>query len=103
MRVQDILPVPVRRYILRKHQNYLWSKYLRQYISIIDNGQIPDEKILKKLIYSWGNQGFSSQINYLQTMIEHALSCKGAFIECGSGLSILLVGVIAKKRNIPMI
>ena len=102
MRVQDILPVSIRRYLLKKYYNYLWPGYFKAYIKVIEAGRLPDEILIRKLVYAWGNQGYSAQINYIQTMLQHALQTSGDIVECGSGLSTLMVGVIAKKRNIQM-
>lgn len=55
--------------------------------------------MLKDLVYGWGNADWSALDEYLASCIGHALSSCGPILECGSGLSTVLVGAIAKKRN----
>lgn len=51
------------------------------------------------LIYGWGNQSWSAWDEYLAGCISHALVSDGPILECGSGLSTILVGAIASKRG----
>lgn len=54
--------------------------------------------ILSELIYGWGND-WSAQSDYLVSCIQAALSVNGPILECGSGLSTLLIGAIAQRRK----
>jgi len=103
MRVQDIIPVSIRKSLLTIHQSYIWPNALQEYKNEINANRIPSEKLIKKLVYAWGNQGFSAQINYIQTCIDKTLKSEGLIFECGSGLSTILLGLIAKKQNRKMI
>lgn len=55
--------------------------------------------VLADLIYGWGNESYSAPDEYLAACIRHALGSSGPILECGSGLSTLLVAAIAKKRG----
>lgn len=55
--------------------------------------------VLLNLIYSWGNEGWSALDEYLATCINHALAADGPVLECGSGLSTLLLGAVAQKKG----
>lgn len=103
MRVQDIIPVTIRKKLLKFHQNLIWKSTFDTYKKVIEKNEKPSKKLIKRLIYAWGNQGFSAQIDYLDTCIEYGLSTKGTIFECGSGLSTLVLGVIAKSKNRKMI
>lgn len=59
----------------------------------------PGSPVLMDLIYGWGNQSWSAWDEYLAVCIGHALTSDGPILECGSGLSTILVGAIAKKRG----
>jgi predicted O-methyltransferase YrrM len=54
--------------------------------------------VLADLIYGWGNS-WSAQEEYLVCCIQHALNSSGPILECGSGLSTILIGVIAQRRG----
>lgn len=103
MRIQDIIPVSIRKELLKRHQEWLWPRVFKQYRRAIDEQQIPSRELIKKLVYAWGNQGFSAQIDYIDTCINKTLNSEGLIFECGSGLSTLLIGTIAKKQNRQMI
>lgn len=59
----------------------------------------PGNPVLVDLIYGWGNEAWSALDEYLAACIHHALRSDGSTLECGSGLSTILVGAIAKKRG----
>jgi len=103
MRVQEIIPVSIRKKLLKLHQNFIWKSTFNSYKNAIENNEKPSKALLKRLIYSWGNQGFSAQVDYLETCVNFGLSTEGTIVECGSGLSTLVLGVIAKHKNRKMI
>lgn len=103
MRIQDIIPESVRKFLLDTHQSWLWPKVLEEYKKEIEGNRIPSEKLIKKLVYAWGNQGFSAQIDYIKTCINKTINSEGLIFECGSGLSTILLGIIAKKQNREMV
>jgi hypothetical protein len=58
----------------------------------------PGNPLLKELIYGWGNEAWSAMPEYLSGCIEHTLSTTGPILECGSGLSTILLAVLAKGQ-----
>lgn len=52
---------------------------------------------LSPLIYGWGNEPWSASEEYLMGCLEAARGASGPILECGSGLSTLLVGVVAQR------
>jgi len=64
---------------------------------LADPDYILDEtKILKKLEYGWGNP-VSASVEFLLESVNYSKEAKLPILECGSGLSTLVVGLIAKK------
>ena len=59
----------------------------------------PDNYVLHDLIYGWGNKPWSALPEYLAACIDQSLSTRGPIMECGSGLSTILVGAVAKRRG----
>jgi hypothetical protein len=55
--------------------------------------------LLGELIEGWGNSGWSAQQDYLRACLEAALTTSGPILECGSGLSTLLLGAVARQRG----
>lgn len=60
---------------------------------------VPGHQLLLELIYGWGNE-WSALDEYLAACIRSALVAEGPILECGSGLSTLVVGAIAKQRGL---
>ncbi len=52
---------------------------------------------------AWGNQGFAADVGFVTEVATRALSGGGPFLECGSGLTTILSGVIATHRGLRVI
>ena len=50
------------------------------------------------LITGWGNEGWSADTAYLEAVCTWASQLRGHILECGSGLSTILLGIIAQGR-----
>lgn len=59
----------------------------------------PGNPVVIDLIYGWGNEGWSGLDEYLVGCINHAMTLRGPILECGCGLSTILVGAIARKQG----
>jgi hypothetical protein len=60
----------------------------------------PDSDLLSDLVYGWGNEGWSGDPDFLKACIEQALKASDSIVECGSGLSTLLIGEVAARRGL---
>lgn len=65
----------------------------------IDRGEPVSDRLLRVLSYGWGNRGFRARVEYLQRAIQFAMQSGDAILECGSGLSTLLVGYAALRQG----
>ncbi|MBK8502222.1 MAG: class I SAM-dependent methyltransferase [Saprospiraceae bacterium] len=101
-RIQDIIPFAIRKWLLNQHQRIVFSKTLRHILKDPVN-TLADDRILDRIIYGWGNQGWSAKNTYLRTCIDYAWKTQDAILECGSGLTTIILGIVAKKRGIKMI
>lgn len=55
-----------------------------------------DEELLEDLVYGWGNTGWSGKPELLRQCILDAVNAAGPVLECGSGLTTLLVGAAVR-------
>jgi hypothetical protein len=72
---------------------------MKQFMKYPDACKHPGNTVLTDLIYGWGNEAWSALNEYLAVCIDNALTSRGPILECGSGLSTILIGAIAKKRG----
>jgi hypothetical protein len=54
---------------------------------------------LTRLMLAWGNLGYSANIRYLQQIERLFRTGDGAVLECGSGATTLLMGLLAEKED----
>ena len=93
----------VPRAIKRPVKEMLLRRQLRQAIKTIARlpvGESPSRQQLKDLITGWSNEGFAANLEYLEAVAAHALKTKGPVLECGSGVTTILMGILCGKRNI---
>ena len=103
MRLTHIFPVAIRKRGIKLYSSIFWPIYFKKYLKIIESDRVPSKRLIRNLVYSWGNGGYSAQLNYIETLVEYANATNLPIFECGSGLSTLLLGAIAKKRGIKMV
>lgn len=51
-------------------------------------------------VYGWGNEEWSADEMYLAEVIRTAESTRGSILECGSGLTTLLMSAVAARRGL---
>lgn len=57
-----------------------------------------DRRLLERLTFGWGNR-YSAHTEYMSAYLRHASQSIGPILECGSGLSTLLLGVVAARSG----
>jgi hypothetical protein len=53
-------------------------------------------------IFGWGNERWTAEAPYLSEVIRSAEKCRSSILECGSGLTTLMMGAIATRRGIQL-
>jgi hypothetical protein len=69
--------------------------YTFRHISHSDN-------LLKWLRYGWGNSGWSADDGFLRAITHSVKETTGPILECGSGLTTILLGILAPGRTISL-
>ena len=87
------------RRIQKRYQRFVFWRAMRRFRRGLwqESGAI-DHGILSELVQGWGNK-WSAQHEYLAACLEHARDADGPILECGSGLSTLLLGSIAQDSG----
>jgi len=96
--MKPLLPLSIRVALRKIHQKIVFKRAIekfRTHYHEIDKFS----KLIDDLIYGWGNMGWSSFQDYSKDIITTAISNQGPVLECGSGLSTVLLGIIAEDKG----
>lgn len=90
----------INRIITSRIKKYLFIQEIKR---IIVNPQIllnNENDILNRLVYLWGNEGWSGLSSYLLECLKQTDNARGYVLECGSGLSTILMSIVAKSNGV---
>ena len=93
------MPSQIRSLIRGRCRHVVFEQAMKQFLEDPGACAYPGNPILIDLIYGWGNEAWSARDEYLAGCINQALSSSGPILECGSGLSTILLGAVAKKQG----
>ena len=99
---RKILPFKIRRFLLKLYWDWIFKKSIKKFRKL-ENYKNIEEKLIKDLIRGWGNQGYSSLYGYTKEFIECATKVNGTILDCGSGLSTILLGIMADKFDFTVV
>ena len=91
----------IERRIGKRLQQYRFWRAMRRFLVEVQHGQDLSHELLSELIQGWGNS-WSAQTEYLDACLREARTTNGPILECGSGLSTLLIGAVAQSRGTRM-
>jgi len=84
--------------IVSPYRKYVFRRGMRQFSALPHDALVP-RTVLSDLIYGWGYEGGSVKHEYASAFLQHARTADGPILECGSGLSTILVGVVAQRNG----
>lgn len=93
------VPYQIRHLFDAGNRELVFQRTLSEFINNPAAWVNPDNPLLSHLIYGWGNEAWSAREEYLAACIEQALKSHGAILECGSGLSTIVLAAIAKNQG----
>jgi hypothetical protein len=100
-------PHPLKRWIpsglKRAARGVLLSHAFRQaarQIAALPPGEPPGRETLRRLRTGWDNAGWDGKLDYLEEVAAQAAVTPGPVLECGSGLTTVLVGLLAGRRGV---
>jgi hypothetical protein len=99
--LKRVLPGVVRNNIKRCAQRYAFE-YAFHRIAAIAPNKVPSRELLEQLRTGWGNEGWSGRTAYLEEVAKWAAITPGPVLECGSGLTTILLGLYAGRRGVPV-
>lgn len=97
--LKHLVPGAMRRATRDAWRAGLWRAALHA-LQALAPGVAPNRRLLEKLREAWGNEGFSADLAFLDAVAAHAAATAGPVLECGSGLTTVLLGVLAGRRGV---
>jgi len=83
------------------HREWVFSRAMSRYLDDPIGSLEDPDALFGRLVYGWGNASWSALTEYLEACVRHADEARRGILECGSGLSTLLVGAVAQRNNVP--
>jgi hypothetical protein len=98
-RTQGRIARAIERRLGERYQRYLFWRSMRRFMRATrESRELDDPRLLSDLVRGWGNS-WSAQLEYLEGTLSEVRRNDGPILECGSGLSTLLIGAIAQTRG----
>lgn len=97
--LKRVIPPQIKQPARKALLAYLFRQAMRE-LKRLGPGEVPTAGLLRKLRVGWDNEGWDAKLDYLKTIAESAATTEGPILECGSGLTTLLLGQLAGRRNI---
>jgi O-antigen/teichoic acid export membrane protein len=69
-------------------------------IASLPPGKMPSHRMLQRLWAGWGNESYSGHPEYLEEVVRRAATTNDPVLECGSGLTTILLGLFAGSRGV---
>jgi len=103
--LRQSIPAPIKRYLKRTVVEPIRARTRdRRLRSCIRRLRAGDFTLgsLAETRRAWGNEGFSADLRYVDESTRLAQRCDGPILECGTGLTTLICGVVAEQRAIEL-
>lgn len=65
----------------------------------LPEGRPLSRRMMARMVFAWGNFGYSASLRYLQQVERIFRSSDGVVLECGSGATTLLLALLAEKYD----
>ncbi len=95
-----LVPPKVRANLKAAYRDFVFRRAIKKFLNDPERAIRPGSRVVANLIYGWGNEDWSALDDYLVGCIRQAMTTEGPILECGSGLSTVLVGAVAKSRGL---
>jgi hypothetical protein len=97
---QSRLARALERRLGKRYQQFVFWRAMRRFLREMPTAtQGFDHQLLTELVHGWGNS-WSAQHEFLAACLQAVRETDGPVLECGSGLSTVLMGAVAQSRGI---
>lgn len=97
--LKRLVPARVKTAIKDRIRERYFDKAMKALTSL-PPGQVPSRGLLRDLQKGWGNEEFAARIDYLEEIASRASRIDKPILECGAGLSTIILGWLAGRRGV---
>jgi Methyltransferase domain len=97
--LKRLVPAPLKRAAKEALLNRTFRNAIR-HVADLPLRVVPSRELLSDLLVGWGNEGFAAQTDYLEEVSSQAAKTNGPILECGSGLTSVMLGLLAGRRGV---
>jgi predicted O-methyltransferase YrrM len=96
---KELVPLGVRKYVRGRRHAWECSRELRRGLRALERDPHGSEEVWSELANGWDNQRWSAGVEYLDAVGRASLEHEGPILECGSGLTTLVLATIARRTG----
>jgi glycosyltransferase involved in cell wall biosynthesis len=99
LKLRRLVPASIKRAAKEK----LLERKLKRAVAQVRSlplGEVPSAELLLELQAGWSNEGYAARTDYLAEVAKIAATTSLPILECGSGLTTILVGLLAGRRGV---
>jgi|SRR6187455_532037 len=97
--LKRLVPRPLKRVMKDAYRRRMLDDALR-HVSRLAPRETPSPALLDDLQEGWANHGMAARTDYLAEVCRQGVRAERAVLECGSGLTTLLLGLLAGRRGV---
>lgn len=97
--IKRLVPKSVKRAAKRAWLARTFRQAVKE-VMRLPPGQMPSRPLLARLLKGWDNDGMAADLDYVEEVAKMAASTEGPVLECGSGLTTVILGLLAGRRGV---
>lgn len=97
--LKRLMPAWLKRVARSALLSHTFGQAVRE-IKALPSGVPPTLEVLRRLRIGWDNSGWDGKLGYLEEIAERAVRTPGPILECGSGLTTIVLGLLAGARGV---
>lgn len=101
--VKRLVPLRVKKSIRRRQHEWQVSRALSRGVSSLRERPWGSETIWRDLVVGWDSENWSAGPEYLDAVAAAALAEQAPILECGSGLTTLVLATISEHTGSPVL
>jgi hypothetical protein len=101
VKLKQLIPLRARVYLRERQWEWERSRALRRGIRALKAQPRGSDRVWRDLVHGW-EHGWAAGPDYLDAVAASAVAVRGPILECGSGLTTVVLAAIARRTGSPI-